>query len=211
MFQNREDAGRQLAAALMQYTDEKPLILALPRGGVPVAAPIARALDAPLDILIVRKLGAPGQPELAIGAVAEGYPPYIFWNEDLIVEIGASDAYRAAAYKDQLQSIEKRRACLAGVRHLQKLAGRIVILVDDGIATGATIRVAIEAIKAQQPLSLCLAVPVASAETLEAMRTLVDDIVCLEAPPFFRAVGCHYEDFSQTTDGEVRDSLAEFE
>jgi len=211
MFQNREDAGRQLATVLMQYADEKPFILALPRGGVPVAAEVARALDAPLDILIVRKLGAPGQPELAIGAVAEGYPPYVFWNEGLAAEIGVSDAYRAAVYKDQLQSIEKRRACLAGAGHLQNITGRNVILVDDGIATGATIRVAIEAIKAQQPLSLCLAVPVAPPETLEAMRALADDIVCLEAPSFFRAVGCHYEDFAQTTDDEVRDVLAELE
>lgn len=205
MFVDRQDAGRQLAAVVSSKhgADPETLVIALPRGGVPVAAEIAHVLKAPLDILLVRKLGAPGQPELAIGALCEGDPTYVVWNENLIREIGVTDAFRTAVFRDQQMAIEAQRKKYLKSDQRQSFRGRTIIIVDDGVATGATTRVAIEAARAQRPKSICLAIPVGAPDTVKDIRPIVDLLVCLETPSSFRAVGCSYQDFGQTSDGEV--------
>ncbi len=179
-FRNRQDAGQQLAARLMAYKDCKPAVLALPRGGVPVAAEIAAKLEAPLDLILVRKIGVPFQPELAMGALVDGGSPIVVRNEHVIRTTGISeDQFKAACERERLE-VERRRKCYLSDRAPIDIKGRIAIVVDDGIATGATMRAALRSVAARQPEKLVLAVPVAPPDTVMALRAEVDDVVCLE-------------------------------
>lgn len=208
MFANRQDAGRRLAAALMRFKNQSPCVLALPRGGVPVAFEIAQALDAPLDIVFVRKIGAPGQPEFAIGAIVDGPKPELVLNEEAALAWPLPEGYLARATQEALQEIERRRRIYLGEKPPLDVTGRLALLVDDGIATGSTVRAAIRAISGTRPKRLVLAVPVAPAESVRRLRGLVDDLICLETPDYFRAVGLHYLEFEQVRDADVRDLLA---
>lgn len=203
MFADRRDAGRRLGAQLSRLAIPDPVILALPRGGVVVGAEVAAALAAPLDLVMVRKLGAPGHAELAAGAVADGGSPEIVRNEDVIRAYAIDDAHLAAEAERQLAEIERRRRLYLGDRPRVPLAGRDAVVVDDGIATGATVRAALRSVRRAGPRSLALAVPVAPPETLDALAALCDRITCLESPRDFYAVGQFYRDFTQTEDEEV--------
>jgi predicted phosphoribosyltransferase len=207
-FVDRSDAGRQLAKALTAYKGQRPIVLALPRGGVPVAAEVAAMLDAPLDLILVRKIGAPYQPELAMGAVVDGGKPVTVRNEDVIRLSGVSEQEFNATRDEQLAEIERRRKLYLGDRPHPKLEGCVVIVVDDGIATGATMRAALQATRMRKPRKLVLAVPVAPTATLEKLRGDVDDLVCLEDYAQFGAIGYFYSDFRQVSDAEVIDILA---
>ena len=202
-FIDRRAAGRSLANRLGHLRDAHPVVLALPRGGVPVAFEIARALDAPLDLLFVRKLGAPGYEELGIGAVVDGADPQVVLNENVVREVGASPDYIRAETQRQLAEIERRRKHYVGGRQPVTVQGRTVILVDDGIATGGTVRAALAGLRRNRPERLVLAVPVAPTETLDLLAADCDQIVCLAQPRPFHAVGAHYQDFTQTEDAEV--------
>lgn len=208
-FQDRRDAGRLLAAKLSRYKDFAPVVLALPRGGVPVGYEVAKALEAPLDLLLVRKIGAPMHPELGIGAVVDGINPQLVLNERLIRHLGIGDDYIRAEERRQLVEIERRRTLYRGGRAALEITGRTVILVDDGIATGATVKAGLLGLARSRPARLILAVPVAAAESLEELAPSADEVVCLYAPAHFRAVGEHYVDFSQTSDEEVIDLLSQ--
>ena len=207
-FVDRSDAGRQLAKALTAYKGQRPVVLALPRGGVPVAAEVAAMLDAPLDLILVRKIGTPYQPELAMGAVVDGGQPVTVRNEDVIRLSGVSEQEFNATRDEQLGEIERRRKLYLGDRPHSELAGRVVIVVDDGIATGATTRAALQATRIRKPRKLVLAVPVAPTDTLRKLRGDVDDLVCLEDYAQFGAIGYFYSDFRQVSDAEVIDILA---
>jgi predicted phosphoribosyltransferase len=207
-FVDRSDAGRQLAKALTAYKGQRPVVLALPRGGVPVAAEVAAMLDAPLDLILVRKIGTPYQPELAMGAVVDGGKPVTVRNEDVIRLSGVSEQEFNATRDEQLAEIERRRKLYLGDRPHSELAGRVVIVVDDGIATGATTRAALQATRIRKPRKLVLAVPVAPTDTLKKLRGDVDDLVCLEDYAQFGAIGYFYSDFRQVSDAEVIDILA---
>jgi len=202
-FRDRTDAGRRLARALIGYKDQHPIVLALPRGGVPVAAEVARALDAPLDLLLVRKIGVPFHAELAMGAVVDGSAPLVVRNEDIIRMARVSEAEFAAIRDHELAEIKRRRICYLGERPHPDLKGRVVIVIDDGIATGASIRVALRAVRKQKPSRVILAVPVAPTSTLEELSDEADEILCLEDHEPFGAVGAYYADFGQTSDEEV--------
>jgi predicted phosphoribosyltransferase len=206
-FRDRTEAGRLLAQRLAAYANRPDvLVLALPRGGVPVAAEVARALRAPLDVFLVRKLGLPGQEELAMGAVATGGVRVI--NESLIRAIGIPNAVIEAVAAREQQELARRERLYRGDLPPPDLRGRTIILVDDGLATGATMLAAIRALKQQQPARIVVAVPTAAPETCEALKAEVDDVVCAVTPEPFYSVGLWYEDFSQTTDDEVRALLA---
>jgi len=207
-FKNRAEAGQQLAAALAAYRGQRSVVLALPRGGVPVADPIATALEAPLDLILVRKIGVPSQPELAMGAVVDGAAPLTVRNDDVIRMCGISEAEFAEERDSQLAEIDRRRAAYLGDRPRAEIAGRVAIVVDDGIATGATTRAALEATRQRRPSRLVLAVPVAPTDTLATLRAFADEIVCLEQHALFGAIGVYYADFRQVLDGEVIDLLA---
>jgi predicted phosphoribosyltransferase len=209
-FRNRSEAGQQLAAALKAYKDQQPAILALPRGGVPVAAEVAAALKAPLDLILVRKVGVPFQPELAMGAVVDGSAPIVVRNEDVIRYTRVSEEDFQAVCDRELAEIERRRERYLGHRRRVDVAGRTAIVIDDGIATGATIRAALRATHARGPKRLVLAVPVAPTETIAALRQEADDVVCLEDHEQFGAIGYYYADFSQVSDREVIEILARF-
>ncbi|MBI4518005.1 MAG: phosphoribosyltransferase [Deltaproteobacteria bacterium] len=202
-FKDRQDAGRRLAAALTKYRAQHPVVLALPRGGVPVAYEVARALAAPLDVIVVRKLGAPGQPELGIGAIADGDHPQRVLNEDMVRMLSVSEAYLRRTVERELEEINRRQRLYRGGRPPIALAGRTAIVVDDGIATGGSMRAALRGVRRAAPQRLVLAVPVAPPETIESLREEVDDLICLSVPAFFSAVGQFYDDFRQTTDDEV--------
>ena len=208
-FSDRRDAGRRLAAALMDYRDQHPLVLALPRGGVPVAFEVATALGAELDLLLVCKIGAPGQPELGVGAVVDGSDPQVVWNEDAMRLVRPSQQYLAAEVQRQLKEIERRRRAYFGSAPAHPTEGRTVIIVDDGIATGGTIRTALRAVRRTNPARLILAVPVAPDDALKSLAEEADAIVCLATPRPFFAVGLHYGDFTQTSDEEVKALLEE--
>jgi predicted phosphoribosyltransferase len=207
MFSNRHEAGRRLALALMPVREEHPIVLALPRGGVPVAFEVAVALEAPLDVILVRKIGAPGHPELGLGAVVEGNPPQVFLNDDLVRLVEPDPAYLEAEKARQVAEIERQRRIYRRGRPLLDIAGRTVIVVDDGIATGGTVKAVLRAIAAAKPARRILAVPVAAEDSLAQLEPEADRIVCLATPDPFFAVGAHYHDFSQTTDDEVIELL----
>jgi putative phosphoribosyl transferase len=200
-FGDRTDAGRKLAARLSEYAERRPVVLALPRGGVPVGYEIARALHAPLDVWVVRKLGVPWHPELGMGAVSEG--GYLHLSHEILDYVGLSDDELSDVVEAERAEVERRVRRFRGDRPLPELRGRTVILVDDGIATGGTVHAAITAIRAEQPRAIVLAVPVAATDTLEALASEVDQIVCLIAPPSLYAIGLWYEDFRQLSDDEV--------
>lgn len=203
MFRDREEAGRRLAERLRALDLPRPLVLALPRGGVPVAYRIATALGAPLDLVLVRKIGVPFQPELALGAVVDGDTPEIVVNEDIARALGISEDEIARAAASEVVEIERRRRIYLRGRAPLPVAGRTAIVVDDGIATGATVRAALQALRRRDPERLVLAIPVAPPDTVAALRAVTDEIICLEMPHHFTAVGAYYEDFAQLSDAEV--------
>lgn len=205
-FQDRTDAGRQLAALLTEYRDESPLVLGLPRGGVPVAYEIARTLGVPLDVWVVRKVGAPGQPELGLGAVAEGGA--LFLDRGMMRSLGVSEAEVSRTAEWEAEEVDRRVARFRGAHPAPDIQGRTVILVDDGVATGGTVRAAIRALRERRPGKIVLAVPVGAVESLESLRPEVEDIVCVHPAEFMRSVGEFYDDFNQTPDEEVQQLLA---
>jgi putative phosphoribosyl transferase len=206
-FRDRRDAGRKLAAALQYLKQSDPVILALPRGGVPVAFEVAQSLHARLDVLLVRKIGAPGFAELGLGAIAEGREHYCVINDDLAQRAHASEQYLEEEKQRQLTEMARRRERYRGGRELVDLQDRTVIVVDDGMATGGTMKVALQAIAAAKPEQLLFAVPVAPNQTLAELCDLADDGVCLLSPDDFRAVSQYYENFDQTSDEEVIELL----
>jgi putative phosphoribosyl transferase len=200
IFADRPDAGRKLAERLKGRSLEKPVVLALPRGGVPVAYEIATALNAPLDVVLVRKIGAPGHEEFALGALVDGASPIVIVNEGVPSRYGEHIREEA---KRQGQEIERRRALYRGGSPPEEVRGRTVIVVDDGIATGASLRAALTALKRAGAAKVIAAIPVAPAESLTDLEPLADEIVCLATPEPFYAVGLHYANFEQTSDDEV--------
>ena len=205
-FRDRFDAGRKLAAALSDYARRPDLlVLALPRGGVPVGYEVARRLQAPLDVMLVRKLGVPGHEELAMGAIASGGIRVI--SDDVVRALGIPDRAIALAAAQEEHELERREHAYRGDRPPPEIRGRTVILVDDGLATGSTMRAALAALKAQHPGRLVVAVPVAAPETCESLRREVDEVVCAVTPRQLLAIGQWYEDFSQSSDEEVRELL----
>jgi predicted phosphoribosyltransferase len=202
-FRNRAEAGELLAKKLKSYADRHDVVVfALPRGGVPVAHAVARALHAPLDVFVVRKLGVPGHEELAMGAIASG--GVIVWNDDVLTMLGLSDDAIDDVAAQEQQELIRREHLYRGNRPPTDVAGRTVILVDDGIATGATMRAAIAAVRQQGAQHVVVATPTIARDTYETMRTSVDEIVSVLIPDEFLAVGQWFSDFSQTTDDEVR-------
>ncbi|VFU09989.1 phosphoribosyltransferase [Methylocella tundrae] len=210
LFLDREDAGRQLAEALASYKSKQPVVLALPRGGLPVAAQVASALNAPLDLVLVRKIGVPTQPELAMGAVVDGAAPIIVRNDDVIRSVGVAGAEFDAACRDELAEIERRRKRYIGKRARAEIAGKTVIVIDDGVATGATMKAALRAIRQRGPAELVLAIPVAPPDAVRELRQEADALICLETPELFGAIGFFYDDFRQVSDGEVIAILSRF-
>jgi putative phosphoribosyl transferase len=203
---DRRDAGRKLAELLRPYAGEQTVVLALPRGGVPVGFEVALALNVPLDIFVVRKLGAPGQPELAIGAVASG-GVYVL-NHRIVKALGVTEAEIAPLLERESQEIIRREKLYRGDRPPIDIAGKTVIVTDDGLATGASMLVSVDAIRALRPQRIVVAVPVAPPETITRLRHVADDVVCPLVPPQFNAVGEWYENFAQTTDDEVKQLLS---
>jgi putative phosphoribosyl transferase len=205
-FRDRTDAGRQLAAQLGAYTDRPDvLVLALPRGGIPVGFEVARRLHVPLDAFLVRKLGVPGYEELAMGAIASGGVRVV--NEEVVSQLRIPDEVLDQVAVEEERELERRESAYRGDRPAPDVQGRIVILVDDGLATGTTMRAALVALRKQRPARIVIAVPVGAADTCADLRTLADELVCLEEPEPFHAVGIWYGDFAQTTDEEVHDLL----
>lgn len=204
-FADRFDAGRQLAQYLLAYKGEGTIVLALPRGGVPVAFEVAAALHAPLDVFGVRKLGAPLQPELGVGAVAQG--EIVLLNPETVHALGISEEQIQAIIARESAELERQLACFRGGRAELNVAGRTVILVDDGLATGLTAAAAIEALRMASPRSIILSAPVAALRTVEWLRTKADDVVVALVPADFLAVGLWYSNFEQTADDEVLDLL----
>jgi putative phosphoribosyl transferase len=202
-FRDRAEAGRQLAELLRHLKDADPVVFALPRGGVPVAMPVAEALGAPLDLLLVRKIGAPGQPELALGAVVEGEPPQTVVNDEIVGMLGVPADFVTEQAADQLAEIERRRRLWLRGRAPVSPYGRTAILVDDGIATGATVRAALLGLKRAGAARRVLAVPVTPPEVADALRRECDEAVILAEPPAFGSVGAVYDDFRQIEDSEV--------
>ena len=206
IFQDRKDAGRQLALRLTDYANRPGLlVLGLPRGGVPVAYEVARELHAPLDVFLVRKLGVPGQEELAMGAIASGGVRVI--NEDVVRQLHIPDSVIDAVAKQELRELERRELAYRGDRPSPDVKDRTAILIDDGLATGSTMRAAALALRKQDPAQIVVAVPVAAAQTCDEFRSVVDEIICAVTPERFYGVGLWYEDFSQTSDEEVRELL----
>jgi putative phosphoribosyl transferase len=205
-FHDRTEAGRRLAAKLERYANRTDvLVLGLPRGGVPVAYEVAQALRAPLDVFVVRKLGVPGHEELAVGAIATGGIRVL--NEDVIEDLGLTEQDLDAIAARELRELKRREQLFRGDRPLPRIKGRVVILVDDGLATGSTMRAAIAAVRQQAPARIVVAVPVAAQATCIEIRREADETVCAETPEPFYAVGLWYVDFAQTTDQEVHDLL----
>jgi putative phosphoribosyl transferase len=209
LFADRAEAGQLLAGRLLAMQLKDPLVLALPRGGVPVGAEIAKRLHAPLDIVFVRKLGAPDQPELAVGAVADGAEPEIVLNTELVAMLDLDEGYIAEAAERELAVIEHRRREWSSLRPSVDPAGRTAIVVDDGVATGMTMQAALRQLARRKPARLIVATPVASREALTMLRREADDVVCLTRPRSFGSVGAFYRSFLQVTDAEVAALLRE--
>jgi putative phosphoribosyl transferase len=208
-FATREKAGIELAAELARRNYEHPLVLALPRGGVPVAAPVAKALKAPLDLLLVRKIGVPWQPELAAAAVVDGEKHDIVYNDEVMEAAQLQHADLKPQIAEELAEIERRRKLYLGGRSPVQVENRTAIVVDDGIATGTTVKAALKALRRRKPKKLVLAVPVAPASSIAELRPHVDELICLHQPEPFGAIGYFYQDFHQVPDHEVVLLLAE--
>jgi putative phosphoribosyl transferase len=207
-FKNRTEAGRLLASKLQAYADRPlTLVLGIPRGGVLVAFEVAQALHLPLDIFVVRKLGVPSQPELAMGALDGG--GFYLLNQEVIDAAGISKSEIQEVLRRERKELERRERLYRDGRKAFPVVGQTVILVDDGLATGASVRVAIRILKSQHPERLILAVPVAPPDTCEALKSEVDEVICLATPEPFRAIGCWYQDFTPTTDEDVRRLLSQ--
>jgi predicted phosphoribosyltransferase len=206
-FQDRHDAGRQLAGHLQPYAGRPDVIvLALPRGGVPVGYEVARALGAPLDVFLVRKLGVPGHEELAMGAIASGGVRVL--NEDVVSELRISDRWVDTVAARELAELRRREEAYRDGRPAPDVRGKVAILVDDGLATGASMRAAVGALQRLGPARVVVAVPLGAAQTCRELGQIADEVVCAETPDPFYAVGTWYRDFDQTTDDEVRELLA---
>ncbi len=207
MFKDRRDAGRQLAARMGGYAGRSDaVVLGLPRGGVPVAYEVAMTLRAPLDVFVVLKLGVPGEEELAMGAIASGGVRVI--NEEVVQDLSIPEEVIEAVSERRWHELRRREQAYRGGREPVPPAGRTVLLVDDGLATGSSMRAAVESLHKQHPKAIVVAVPVAPRDTCRALRGLVDDVICAHTPQWFYGVGAWYDDFEQTTDEEVRDLLA---
>jgi putative phosphoribosyl transferase len=204
-FEDRRDAGRRLAGKLSRFTDERPVIFALPRGGVPVGYEISRSLGVPLDVFVSRKLGAPDQPEFGIGAVAAGGVRVL--NQDVVRRLGIPDDYIEQITAQETAEVGRRLRYFRGQRPEPEVGGRTAILVDDGLATGVTARAAVESLRRRGPKRLVLAAPVCAAQTAELFESRVDDLVCLERPSDLGAIGFWYRNFEQTSDEEVVELL----
>lgn len=205
-FRDREEAGQKLAGELSGYEDrDDVVVLGLPRGGIPVAFEVAKALDAPLDVFVVRKLGVPGNPELAMGAIASGGVRVM--NEELVRRMGVSDETIERVAEEEREKLEERERIYRGARPGVDLESKTAILVDDGLATGATMRAAVAALREHEPKEIVVAVPTAPPETCAEFEELVDETICLSTPRLFMGVGGSYRDFSQTTNEQVRDLL----
>lgn len=207
-FADRAEAGRRLGEKLVHLKDRQPVVLALPRGGVAVGFEIAQALAAPLDVVLVRKIGVPWQPELALGAVSDGAETEKFIDNELAKVLSLPEHYVEEETARQLAEIERRRQIYCAGRPMLDIKGRTAIVVDDGIATGATMRVALRAARRRGPARLVLAVPVAPPETLAELGKEADETVCLDTPEMLGAIGFYYRDFHQMSDEEVTDLLA---
>lgn len=206
MFYHRRDAGEQLAQELTQYADrDDVIVLGLPRGGVPVAFEVAEALSAPMDVFVVRKLGTPMNSELAMGAIASGDVRIL--NEDVVQRLNISDDAIERVADEERAELQRREELYRGARPRLELEGKTVLLIDDGLATGATMRAAVNALREHDPAKIVVAVPTAPPETCSEFEDIVDEIVCLETPRDFMGVGGAYRDFSQTSNQEVRDLL----
>lgn len=203
MFADRRQAGQKLAQALAAYEVERPVVLALPRGGVPLGYEVSKALNAPLDIIVVRKIGAPGQQELAIGAIVDGDTPELVLNDEIVSTFHLGEEYIKREKESLLEEIARRNRLYRGDRAREPIEGRTVIVVDDGIATGATVRAALKAIRRGQPKKLVLAVPVAPPDTVSLLTPEVDELICLEIPDTFYAISQFYGSFPQVSDEDV--------
>ena len=206
-FIDRHDAGRMLAEALVGKALDNPIVLALPRGGVPVAFEVARALGAEMDLLIVRKIGAPNAPEYGIGAVVGGAHPQVVLNQDAMDSVRPSPDYVRAETDRQFAEVERRREAYLGQRPPAELAGRTVIVIDDGVATGGSAKAALLGIRQSGAARIIFAVPVGPSDKIDELAQYADEVLCLYAPKHFQAVGLHYADFSQTTDEQVKHLL----
>lgn len=202
-FRDRSDAGHRLAGEMQHLKAEHPVVLALPRGGVPVAAEVSKALGAPLDLLIVRKLGAPTQPELAMGAVADAEPPIVVRNEPIIQMLGVSERAFQQVLARETAEARRRRERYLGTRERVALQNRTVIVVDDGIATGSTMQAALRALQQSRPRRVVLAVPVGATDSIAMLRADADEVICLEPQPNLGSIGAYYAEFEQVDDAEV--------
>lgn len=207
MFRDRTDAGKQLAAELVKLALPEPVVLALPRGGVPVGAEVAEALDAPLDLIIVRKVGAPDNPELAVAAIVDGDPPDIVLNREIIEAYGLDTDELAALVKRERPELERRRLVYRSKRRAVAVAGKTAIIVDDGAATGTTMKVAVGALQRRSPRAIIIALPVAPPEVVAELSQEADRVICLSKPARFYALGYHYLHFQPVSDDEVIETL----
>jgi putative phosphoribosyl transferase len=207
IFIDRTDAGRRLGEELAKLGLADPVVLALPRGGVPVAAEVARLLGAPMDLVIVRKVGAPGNRELAIAAIVDGNPPDIVLNREIIEAYGLEEAEIGHLVAEERRELERRRIAYRGRRHPLSVTGKTVVIVDDGAATGTTMKVAVRAMKRRSPREIVVALPVAPSETVASLRQESNRVICLEQPRHFLALSYHYRSFPQLTDEEVNAAL----
>lgn len=207
MFRNRPEAGRALAEALSKLGLVDPVVLALPRGGVPVAVEIARVLKAPMDLVIVRKVGAPGNPELAVAAIVDGDPPDIVLNREIVEAYDLDDSQLHALIDRERPELERRRVVYRAGRSPISISGKTAVLVDDGAATGTTMKVAIRALKRRSPRKIVVAVPVAPPDVVAELAREADSVVCPSRPARFLALGHHYRDFPQLSDDEVIHAL----
>lgn len=208
MFRDRQDAGEKLGASLERLQLQDPVVLALPRGGVPIAVEVAKALEAPLDLVIVRKVGAPGNPELAVAAIVDGDPPDVVLNREIVEAYALDDSALRALIAQERPELERRRALYRGKELPLSVAGKTVIVVDDGAATGTTMKVAIRALKRRSPRKIIVALPVAPPETVDELAQEADLTICLNQPVRFRALSYYYGSFPQLSDNEVLDMMA---